>query len=66
MEGLAEMGLSVGLEVGGRTALATPEPNLPKFRICNAGSACQKECVKGAQKDESTFFTCSIGGQKRL
>lgn len=62
MEGLAEMGLSAGLEVGGGTALATPEPNLPEFKICNEGSGCQKECVKGGRKEESTFFTCGVGG----
>jgi len=33
----------VGLEVGGGTALVTV-PNLPEFKICNAGGACQKEC----------------------
>jgi hypothetical protein len=39
VEGLEEMG-SV---VGGGTALVTPVPNLPEFKICNAGGACQKE-----------------------
>ena len=44
MEGLAEMeGVSAGLEVVGGTALVTPVPNLPEFRICHAGDACEEE-----------------------
>ena len=51
MADFAEMGVSAGLKVGGGTALVTPEPNLPEFKICNAGKACQKENAKGGRKE---------------
>jgi hypothetical protein len=57
VEGLVEMG-SV---VGGGTALVTPVPNLPEFKICNAGGACEKES-DGAGRKINTFFTCGVGG----
>ena len=59
MEGLAEM---EGV-VGGGTALVTPVPNLPEFKIWNAGGACQKESDKRrADRKISTFFTCGVEG----
>ena len=57
MEGLAE----TESVVGGGTALVTPVPNLPEFKICNAGGACQKESDEVGWKI-STLFTCGVGG----
>lgn len=57
MEGLAE----VGSVVGGGTALATPVPNFPEFKTCNAGGACKKESDEAVRKIV-TFFTCGVGG----
>lgn len=44
MEGLAEM---EGVVEGG-TALVTPVPNLPEFKIWNAGGACKRVTKEGA------------------
>ena len=45
MEGLAEM------EVGGGTALVTPVPNLPEFKICNVSeSVCERTEHVGNKK----------------
>lgn len=49
VEGLAEM---EGVVEGG-TALATPVPNLPEFKICNAGGACQKANDKRRGRSEN-------------
>jgi hypothetical protein len=67
VEGLPEMvGVSVALEIGGGTAFATPVPNLPEFRICNAEGACQKAKAASTsyskKKCVNTFFTCGVGG----
>jgi hypothetical protein len=65
VEGLLEtMGVSVDLEIGGGTAFATPVPNLPEFKICNAQGACQREMGKARHRPRhkitmyvNTFFT---------
>jgi hypothetical protein len=64
VEGLAEM----EDVVGGGTALVTPVPNLPEFKICNAGDACQKESDKrqGRSKNKVPSLPAGSGDQKRL